>query len=149
MHFFTFVISRLICFDFRVQSLLLLLLPSDDMGLTQKDTTSMVAELAKTMTAANAAILSHGGFSTRMMIGRKPTAIDSNETDPRPPATCSKFMRQCCKPDKPLQYCVQPAIVGAGSLSGHLRGPYPLGCYFCQLVCYCINCCNSSTATSV
>jgi len=123
VHFFTFVISRLICFDFRVQSLLLLLLPSDDMGLTQKDTTSMATELAKTMTAANAAILSHGGFSTRMMIGRKPTAIDSNETDPRPPATCLKFMRQYCKPDSRLLHT--PYIYEWTRKSFHDVSPIP------------------------
>jgi hypothetical protein len=72
------------------------------MGLTQNDTTKIVAELAITMSEANEAILKHGGFSTRMMLSNEPTAIDSNATDPRPPATCMAFMRQYCTPDNPL-----------------------------------------------
>ena len=74
----------------------------DDMGLTQDDTTAMVADLTTTMDQVNAAIVAHGGFSTRMIQGQAPAAIDDNSTDPRTPERCNAFMRRYCKASNPL-----------------------------------------------
>jgi hypothetical protein len=70
-----------------------------DMGLAQADTIDMVAALAKTMTRVNAAIVGHGGFSTRMMPAYAVHAIDDPVLDPRPPVKCNAFMRRYCRHD--------------------------------------------------
>ena len=70
-----------------------------DMRLTQADTTDMVAALAKMMTRVNAAIVGHGGFSTRMMPAYAVHAIDDPVLDPRPPVQCNAFMRWYCRHD--------------------------------------------------
>lgn len=72
-----------------------------DMGLTQADTTDMVAALGETMRQVNAAILGHGGFSTRMMPAYAVHAYDDPAIDPRPTGKCNAFMRTYCRPDSP------------------------------------------------
>ena len=74
---------------------------AEDTGLTQADTTAMVQALAETMRQVNAAILSHGGFSTRMMSSYAVHAIDDPALDPRPPARCNAFLREYCRPENP------------------------------------------------
>ena len=71
------------------------------MGLVQADTTDMVAALGETMRQVNAAILGHGGFSTRMMPAYAVHAYDDPAIDPRPTGKCNAFMRTYCRPDSP------------------------------------------------
>lgn len=54
-----------------------------DMGLTQADTTAIMHALSGTMDQVNAAILAHGGFSTRMMPSYAVHAYDDPALDPR------------------------------------------------------------------
>lgn len=61
----------------------------------------MVAALGETMRQVNAAILGHGGFSTRMMPAYAVHAYDDPAIDPRPTGKCNAFMRTYCRPDSP------------------------------------------------
>eukprot|EP00937_MAST-01D_sp_MAST-1D-sp2_P007467 g7467.t1 len=74
-----------------------------DMGLGQADTTALKDALAQTMSQALAAIVAHGGWTTREMPAYAVHTTDPAQPalDPRPPARCNAFMRQYCRADNP------------------------------------------------
>jgi|EP01047_Picozoa_sp_COSAG01_P060923 hypothetical protein len=61
----------------------------------------MVHALAQTMKEVMAAIVAHGGFSTRLMPAYAVHAVDDAKLDPRPPPKCMAFMRKYCHPNNP------------------------------------------------
>lgn len=66
-----------------------------DMGLTQADTTALVAEHAKTMDAVNDAVVAHDGFVFQLLKQRSASLDIAN---PTPPEKCKAYMRQQCTP---------------------------------------------------